>query len=140
MNFKGNCSKHPLYGVWNDMKRRCYDKKRPEYKNYGGRGIRVAKEWLADFWQFVSDIGDRPEGHTLDRIDNEKNYNEQNCKWSTAKEQANNKRSKYTNTKHKYIYKTAGKYQVIICKPKRKYIGTYKTLKQARMVAYQFYT
>lgn len=128
MNFKGNQSIHPLYRTWADMKRRCYVESRPEYINYGGRGIQVCNRWLSNFWFFVEDMGKRPKGYSLDRKDNDGNYCKKNCKWSSRKEQNNNKRDKYTNTKHKNIYKISTGYQVILTKPKRKYIGTFKTL------------
>ena len=94
--------KHPLYkhgmadtsihNTWMDMRRRCYKKYRRDYNRYGGRGIRVCKEWKDSFEQFYKDMGDPPEGHTLDRIDNDGNYCKENCKWSTVKEQSRNKR------------------------------------------------
>ena len=132
MHYKNGQSAHYLYGVWQDMKRRCFDPKRVEYQNYGGRGITVCQYWLDDFWNFVEDVGARPKGCSLDRINNDKGYSKENCKWSTRKEQNQNKRSTYVNTKHKNIYVRRGKYQVILTKPKRKYIGVYKTLEEAK--------
>jgi len=81
------------YRSWVEMKRRCYDKNRIEYKNYGARGITVCDEWLSSFSNFFKDMGERPAGHTLDRIDNSGNYEPQNCKWSSTKDQSNNKRN-----------------------------------------------
>jgi hypothetical protein len=74
------------------MRSRCYDKNNPSYKNYGGRGIRVCKEWVNDYDRFVSDMGFVPDGMSLDRIDTNKHYTPDNCKWSTVKEQLNNQR------------------------------------------------
>lgn len=85
---------NPLYQTWYDMIRRCYTPHRHDYKNYGGRGIKVCDRWLNSFWAFVEDIGDKPsKKHSLDRVDVNGNYAPDNCKWSTQKEQCNNKRN-----------------------------------------------
>lgn len=70
---------------------RCTNPKDPRFHNYGGRGITVCPEW-SDFWTFVEDMGNRPDGHTLDRKDNDLGYFKENCRWATAKEQACNRR------------------------------------------------
>jgi hypothetical protein len=82
-----------LFGVWKSMKNRCYNKKVKAYKNYGERGITVCKSWLESFDSFVLDIGEKPEGSSLDRINNDKGYSKDNCRWATRLEQANNKRN-----------------------------------------------
>ena len=87
-----NKKQHYLYSTWIGMKVRCYNPKRTNYQYYGARGIKVCQRWLDDFWNFVEDMGDRPEGHTLDRIETDGNYEPSNCKWSTHSEQASNKR------------------------------------------------
>lgn len=79
------------YGTWYSMKDRCYNKNNIQFSDWGGRGISVCEEWF-DFTKFLSDMGERPEGTTIDRVDVNKNYCKENCKWSTYKEQANNKR------------------------------------------------
>lgn len=81
-----------VYMAWQQMKDRCFNPKNKRYRDYGGRGITVCSEWLK-FENFYSDMGDKPEGLSLDRINNNGNYNKENCKWSTPKEQANNRRS-----------------------------------------------
>lgn len=80
------------YRTWNSMKQRCTDTNHVHYKNYGARGITVCEKWM-DFSGFLGDMGERPEEKTLDRIDNEKGYYKENCRWATNKEQGRNKRN-----------------------------------------------
>lgn len=85
-------SRSAEYRIWNGIKNRCLNKKLLEYKHYGGRGITVCQEWANDFNVFYKDMGDRPKGKSIERIDNNKGYNKSNCKWATTKEQSINKR------------------------------------------------
>ena len=81
------------YKIWIDMKKRCYNKKATAYKDYGGRGIIVCLMWKNSFENFLADMGERPSNkHSIDRKDNDGNYEPGNCKWSTKTEQANNTR------------------------------------------------
>jgi len=87
----GNTS-NDLYSTWTGMLQRCFDKKSKNYKNYGGRGISVCDEWVKSFSKFYEDMGPKPQGFSLDRINNDKGYSKSNCKWSSRKEQARNNR------------------------------------------------
>lgn len=82
---------HPLYRTWVQMRRRCNSPDHKSYKHYGARGIKVCERWQR-FENFLADVGERPKGKTLDRIDNDGNYEPGNVRWATTKEQAANKR------------------------------------------------
>jgi len=80
------------YSAWLGMKNRCYNKNNQDYYNYGGREIFVSDEWVNSFETFFKDMGVKPSKlHSLDRIDTNKIYSKENCKWSTPKEQARNR-------------------------------------------------
>lgn len=92
MYWRGGKTSHPLYWVHSDMVRRCTYPGHKSWANYGGRGITVCDRWL-DFWAFVEDMGPRPAGHSIDRINNDGPYAPDNCRWATAAEQNQNKRA-----------------------------------------------
>jgi len=79
----------PEYSLWCGMKQRCYYEKHKSFKDYGAKGIKVSDEWH-DFEKFYNDMGSKPEGMTLDRIDTNKDYSKDNCRWATYKEQMRN--------------------------------------------------
>lgn len=81
----------PTYKIWEKMLARCRNQNNKGYPRYGGRGITVCERW-ADFSNFLADMGERPEGLSLDRINVNGNYEPGNCRWATAKEQALNRR------------------------------------------------
>lgn len=85
----------PTYSSWHSMKNRCYNKKSLDYPHYGGRGIRICRRWFFHFKNFLEDMGERPTGTSIDRIDVNGHYTPDNCKWSTPSEQNSNKRKRY---------------------------------------------
>jgi len=86
------------YRSWISMKQRCFNLNHKYYSNYGGRGITVCDRWKNSFENFFADMGSRiSHDYSLDRIDNNKNYFAENCKWSTRKEQINNRRKDFKN-------------------------------------------
>lgn len=89
----------PEYNAWLNIKSRCSKKSAKSYANYGGRGIRVHPSWINDFAAFLSHIGPRPSAsHSIDRIDNDGDYEPGNVRWATRKEQTRNKRNNYRVT------------------------------------------
>src|SRR5262249_33026847 len=89
-------SKSATYGVWARMMKRCNNPHSPSWKDYGGRGISVCRRWYS-FAAFYEDMGDKPQGLSLNRMDNDGNYAPGNCCWATNAEQATNRREREHN-------------------------------------------
>lgn len=119
------------YGVWSSMKRRCSSPLDASYPWYGGRGIRVCDRWLS-FENFYADMGPRPSpAHSIDRVDNAKDYGPGNCRWALPIQQARNQRAKkgaFVSGVH--FDKSIGKFKACISQAKgtRKSLGTFDNL------------
>ena len=97
---------------WDTMIQRTTNPKNTNFPRYGGSGIGVCEEWRV-FKNFLRDMGERPKGMSLDRVDNTLGYSMENCKWSTASEQVSNRRG-YSKTGEKFIYSESGFYRVAV--------------------------
>ncbi len=90
----GGCVNHKTtYQCWQDMKQRCYNQKSKQYKNYGARGIAVCERWINSFEHFFCDMGRKPDGMSIERIDVNGMYEPSNCKWASNRDQQRNKRT-----------------------------------------------
>lgn len=129
----------PTYRSWISMRRRCLNPKTAGYDQYGGRGIQLDPRWL-DFRNFLDDMGERPNGTTLDRKDNDGNYNKANCRWATPKQQRSNQRDGiYAVRKNglpRGVYRThsdASYYATISVNNYPRYLGSFHSVDEAAL-------
>lgn len=131
---------HPLYSRWRGMHVRCRFESLEAYLYYGGRGSTVCQRWY-NFWRFVEDMGPCPEGHTLERKENDGNYEPSNCIWATSVDQQANARPRVTsdtrlarsrNDSMRYISHVRNSFQVCKVIRKRKHRKCFKTLEEAQ--------
>jgi hypothetical protein len=125
------------YKSYRAMISRCYTQSGKFYKYYGGRGITVHKSWLGPYGyvQFLRDMGERPEGYTLDRKNSNGNYGPKNCQWSDRQQQALNRGIQSNNTsgsKGVSLHKATGRWSAYLNRDgKKKHLGYFKTMQEA---------
>lgn len=125
-------TKHPLYDTYGGMKKRCLQENDKDYIRYGGRGVNICERWLGvnGFFNFIEDMGERPENTTLDRKDTDGNYSPENCRWVDIHTQNGNK-SNSENTGVTYV-KKSNRFRVRISVNGKTYgLGSYKTIEEA---------
>lgn len=138
-----NLSKTKIYDIWMQMKMRCYNENNKGYKNYGARGIKVCPRWLEPegkgFKNFLEDMGERPEGMSLDRKDNNGDYSKDNCQWSSRSLQCVNRRklvgNREVSSKHKSIHKSGKGWRVTIYRDKEVVFDKFNKTEEAAVTA-----
>ena len=137
----GLCGKHPLYNVWQNMKRRCDSPSLRQYKDYGGRGIFVCREWLHDFGAFFKwaiSAGWGP-GLTIDRRNNNGGYSPTNCRFVTRVIQGRNQRHRSTSAYPRGVDLNAGAFRVRVTVDKKTiFIGRFESVTEATHARKEF--
>lgn len=128
-------SKTATHRIWKNMRQRCCNPNNPAYQRYGGRGITICERWAESFENFLEDMGERPSGFELDRIDNNQGYYPENCRWVDLSAQAFNKRKPINNKSGKTGVcwrNDAQKWAVQIIKNnKKQHLGLFENLEDA---------
>lgn len=129
--------KSPTYRTWRSMINRCYREQEDSYRYYGGKGITVCSKWRESFSAFLEDMGERPDGRTIDRIRSEENYEPGNCRWSDAKTQASNKGMQKNNTSgYKNVIWRKNRWLVLLqVAGEKKYFGSFTDIDLAAKAA-----
>lgn len=124
------------YQCWQAIKQRCFNEKSHAYASYGGRGITMSPEWKASFENFLSDMGDPPDGMSIDRIDNDGNYEAGNCRWATARDQILNQRARGGASQYRGVSLQRGRKWRASLKVNGKsiYLGEFRTELTAALV------
>lgn len=120
--------RHPLYNTWSAMKTRCSNPNQAHYKHYGGRGIEVCDRWNESFDNFLEDMGEKPPGATLDRVNVDGNYSPENCRWADITIQRYNTRPRVTKSGFRGVTKDKNRWRAAISiNGKKLYLGAYST-------------
>ena len=129
IGISGCATKHPLYRTWDNMVRRCHHPNHSKFSYYGARGVSVCHSWRENFWNFVRDMGERPVGTTLDRINPSAAYEPSNCRWAdSAIQAANRNRRPGSASKFKGVFldrRSGLWYSKINVRGKRFFLGSF---------------
>lgn len=130
-------NKSPTYRTWRSMINRCYRPQEDSYQYYGGKGITVCDRWRNSFADFLSDMGERPQGKTLDREESNGNYEPSNCRWADAKTQSRNRgKSKNNKSGYQNVHWRKNRWLVLFSiDGKKKYFGSFTDVDAAGAVA-----